>query len=84
MVRWPVQVTEEAAREITALPEDIQARYLHVVGLLEEFGPQGVGMPPVRPPGSKLWEIRMKGRAGIARAMSFAARGRRRSWFAPS
>jgi phage-related protein len=34
-------------------------------------------MPHVRPLGSKLWEIRMKGRAGIARAIYFAAPGRR-------
>ena len=55
----------------------MQARFLRVAELLEDFGPQGVGLPHIRPLEGKLWEIRMKGRDGIARAVYAAVQGRR-------
>jgi phage-related protein len=55
----------------------VQARYLRIVELLESFGPEQVGMPHVRPLGGKLWELRMRGRDGIGRAIYLAASGRR-------
>jgi phage-related protein len=45
--------------------------------MLEEFGPQRVGLPHVRPLESKLWEMRMQGRDGIARAVYAAVHQRR-------
>ena len=51
------------------MPKDMQARFIHISGLLEEFGPQQVGMPHVRSLGRKLWEIRMSGQFGIGRAI---------------
>lgn len=55
----------------------MQARFLRVAELLEDFGPQGVGLPHIRPLEGKLWEMRMKGRDGIARAVYAAVQGRR-------
>ena len=52
-------------------------RLAHIIDLLEELGPARVGMPHTRPLGDKLWEIRVKGRDGIARAIYTAASGRR-------
>ncbi len=60
-----------------ALPADMRARFLHIAELLEEFGPQRVGLPHVRPLESKLWEMRMQGRDGISRAVYAAVQGRR-------
>src|SRR5712692_6619467 len=40
-------------------------------------GPQRVGLPHVRPLGDKLWEMRLRGRDGIGRAIYTAAGGRR-------
>ena len=54
----------------------MRARFLHVAELLEAFGPQEVGMPHVRPVEGKLWEMRMRGRDGIARALYAAVHGR--------
>ncbi len=54
----------------------MQARLLRVADMLETFGPQRVGMPHVRPLEDKLWEMRAKGRDGIARAVYFAQHGR--------
>ena len=72
-----MEAHKAAAREIKQLPADIQARFQHVAELLEAFGPGGVRMPHVRPLGNKLWEMRLQGRSGIARAIYFAAGGRR-------
>ena len=55
----------------------MQARFVHVAELLQEFGPQRVGMPHIRPLEGKLWEMRMQGRDGIARAVYAALQGRR-------
>jgi phage-related protein len=74
---WSIEVTEAAEAELGVLPEDIQARFLHVMELLKAFGPHNVGMPHVRPLGDKLWEMRLKGKGGIARAIYFAAIGQR-------
>jgi phage-related protein len=75
---WQVLVASDMVQaELKALPADMQARYLRIVDLLEEHGPQRVGMPHIRPLEDKLWEMRMQGRDGIARAIYVAASGRR-------
>ena len=63
--------------EMLALPADMQTRFLHIAELLESFGPQKVGMPHIRPLEGKLWEMRMTGRDGIARAVYVARTGQR-------
>ena len=77
MPSWTVEISEAAEREIRDLPPDLQGRFLHISEMLEELGPQRVGMPHVRSLGQKLWEMRMSGRDGIARAIYFVATGRR-------
>lgn len=74
---WHVEITEEAEAELDTLPADMRAHFLHIAGLLEAFGPQKVREPHVKPLEGKLWEIRMKGKDGIARAIYFAAQGQR-------
>ena len=70
-MRWKVEVIEAAERELSALAADLKARFLHVAGMLEEMGPQEVGMPLVRPIERKLWEMRLKARIGSrGRSMS--------------
>ena len=75
---WRVEVASEAVEaEIKALPADAQARYLRLVDLIVAHGPQALGMPHARPLEGKLWELRMRGRDGIARAVYVAASGHR-------
>ena len=74
---WHVELIPEAEAELLALPPDMRARFLHIAEMLEEFGPQRVGMPHVRPLDGKLWEIRMTGRDGIARAIYVTRTGQR-------
>jgi phage-related protein len=76
MPDWTVRVHPQAEAELKAIPADMQARFLHIAELLEAFGPQKVGMPHVRPLERKLWEMRMHGRDGIARAVYAAVQGR--------
>ena len=77
MTGWTVKFHPLAEAELKALPADMRARFLHIAELLETFGPQKVGLPHVRPLESKLWEIRMQGRDGIARAVYAAIQDRR-------
>ena len=77
MNQWTVTLHPQAEPELIALPADMQARFVHIAELLEEFGPQRVGLPHIRPLESKLWEMRMQGRDGIVRAVYAAVQGRR-------
>lgn len=73
---WTVRVHPLAEAELKALPSDLQASFLRIAELLETFGPMKVGMPHVRPLEGKLWEMRMQGRDGIARAVYAAVHER--------
>lgn len=76
MSDWTVRIHALAEPELQDLPADMRARFLHIAELLEDFGPMKVGMPHVRPLEGKLWEMRMQGRDGIARAVYAAVQGR--------
>ena len=76
MNEWTVAAHPLAEAELKALPADMRARFLHISELLETFGPMKIGMPHIRPLEGKLWEMRMQGRDGIARAVYAAIQGR--------
>jgi len=63
--------------ELDALPVDMLAKFLHIAEMLEALGPFQVREPYVKPLGEKLFEIRMKGKSGIGRAIYMAAAGQR-------
>jgi phage-related protein len=71
-----VQVIPLAETELMTMPADIQARFVHIAQMLQEFGPQAVGLPHIRFLQDKLWEMRLKGRDGIARAIYVAQTGK--------
>lgn len=58
-------------------PPGIRARFLHIAEMLQDFGPQRVGLPHIRPLEGKLREMRMQGRDGIARVVYAAVQRRR-------
>lgn len=75
---WTVETLNETVEaEVEALPEDMQARLARVAKLIEENGLERVGEPHVKHIEGRLWEIRLKGRRGIARALYVTAVGRR-------
>ena len=58
--------SEEVRLEIDSLPVGIRASYARLTNLLEEFG-LDLRMPHSRAMGGGLFELRPKGREGIAR-----------------
>lgn len=72
-MKWQIRLLQVAENELMALPADLRAQFLHIAELLSEFGPHKVGMPHIRHLENKLWEIRMTGRDGIARAIYVAS-----------
>lgn len=64
-----VQFVSEAAKaELDALPEDMRAKFERVVALIGDHGLEKVREPYVKYLEEKLWEVRLTGRDGIARA----------------
>jgi len=63
--------------ELNALPRDMRAKFEHIVTLIMEFGLEQVHEPYIKHLDGKLWEMRMKGRDGISRALYVRARGKR-------
>lgn len=68
--------SEEVRREIDALPADIRASYARLTELLEEFG-LDLRMPHSRAMGGGLFELRPRGREGVARVFYCMKMGKR-------
>ncbi len=78
MDAWRVEVLNAAVQdEIAQLPGDIRAKLAHIVELMTAAGPQRMREPHVKPLRDKLWEMRMSGKDGIARAIYVLAVGKR-------
>jgi phage-related protein len=77
-VPWRVDILNETvAAEIAALPADTQARFLRLAERIASVGLESLSEPHVRHLEGKLWELRLTGRDGIARALYVTAIGRR-------
>lgn len=75
---WTVEVLNATVeKELDALPADMRARFAHIGELIAEFGLNRVGMPHVRHLTGPLWEMRLRGRDGISRALYVAVQDRR-------
>ena len=68
--------SEEVRSEINALPVGIRASYARLANLLEEFG-LDLRMPHSRAMGDGLFELRPRGREGIARVFYCMKIGRK-------
>lgn len=66
---WKISFYSAKVEEETlALPAGIRASFLRIAELIEEFGPD-LGRPHTAPLGQGLFEIRAKGREGVARSV---------------
>ncbi|MDX2112192.1 MAG: type II toxin-antitoxin system RelE/ParE family toxin [Alphaproteobacteria bacterium] len=75
---WVVEVLNNTvSSEIKALPEDMQAKFLRISDLIVSFGIQSLKEPYVKHLEGKVWEMRLKGKDGIARALYVAVTGKR-------
>ena len=57
---------EQVETEVLNLPQTLAARYAHITKLMLEYG-GNIGMPHTESLGDGLFEIRLKGKEGIAR-----------------
>jgi phage-related protein len=75
---WTVETLNETVdAELAALPADMRARLTRIAELIEAVGLPSVKEPHVRHIRGPIWEIRLKGKAGIARALYITAREQR-------
>ena len=75
---WVVETLNAAVdAELEALPADQLARFIRVGELIQLLGLERVREPHVKHLEGPLWEIRVKGKDGIARALYVVAQGRR-------
>ena len=67
---WSVEfLDEDVLAEMEAQPKEIRAKFEHIVRLVQANGLERVHEPYIKHLEGKLWEIRMKGRDTIARAV---------------
>ena len=75
---WTVETLNHTVdAELNALPANMRARFTRVVRLIESFGGDRVGPPHVKHLQGRLWEMRLRGRDGIARALYVTVTGQR-------
>src|SRR3954452_18583809 len=75
---WVIELLDDRVRdELEALPPDMQARFRRIVELIQGYGLERVHEPHIKHLEGPLWEMRMKGRDGIARAVYVTAKGQR-------
>jgi phage-related protein len=75
---WTVETLNEIVdAELNALPADMRARFVRISKLIEQIGLEQVREPHVKHIEGPLWEMRLKGRGGISRAIYVAGQGER-------
>ena len=74
---WKITFYSERVEEETLrFPSGVLAHLLHILDLVEEFGPN-LGKPHTAPIGKGLFEIRAKGNEGIGRSLFAQGKGKR-------
>jgi phage-related protein len=77
-LQWSFTYVNAAAKaELDALPRDVRASFERIVGLVQAMGLERVHEPYIKHIEDPLWEMRLRGRDGIARSLCVTASGRR-------
>ena len=67
---WSVEfLDDDVFAEMEAQPEDIKTKFEKIVQLIKDMGLERVHEPHIKHLEGTLWEMRMKGRDRIARAI---------------
>ena len=75
-MKWKITFFNEKVEQKTlSFPVGILANFLHIVEMIEEFGP-ALGKPYTGSFGKGLFEIRAKGKEGIGRSFFCGIQGR--------
>lgn len=76
-MRWKIEFYNDSVKDsIMKWPEGIRAKFLWVANIIEEVGPADVGMPHIKALDRGLFEIRVKGKEGIGRALFCMVKGK--------
>ena len=77
-MEWSVETLNATVdEELDALPTDMRARFVRISELIAAVGIDRVGAPHVRHLTGPLWEMRLRGREGISRALYVTVRDKR-------
>lgn len=75
---WTFEFASDVAlQEVQALPDDMRAKLIRIGRMIESSGLAALREPHVKHLEDKLWEIRLSGRSGIARALYVTMTGQR-------
>jgi phage-related protein len=75
-MRWQVGfLNEEVKAALDALPPDIRASFQRIIELIQTNGLERVREPYLKHLEGPLWEMRLRGKSGIARAIYVTATG---------
>jgi phage-related protein len=74
---WTVELLPEAEAELDALPEDMQAKFARIRRAIQTNGLLEVREPYIKHLEGSLWEMRLSGRDGIARAIYVTVTGKK-------
>lgn len=75
---WTVETLNAAVdEEVEALAVDMRARLVRIAAIIEAVGFQGLPGDTIKHVDEKLWELRIRGKDGIARAFYVTAVGQR-------
>lgn len=75
-MKWTVSFyNEKVEGQTLKFPKSILANFLHIVEMIEKFGPD-LGKPHTAPMGGGLFEIRAKGKEGIGRSLFCTMKGK--------
>jgi phage-related protein len=75
---WSVDFcNRRVEKELEAMAVDIRADFARIVQLIETYGLNNLREPQIKHLVGKIWEMRMKGRDGIARAAYITAEKKR-------
>ena len=74
---WKIEFYDEKVKaNIKEWPAGILAKFIWVSDAIEKVGPADIGMPHIRALGQGLFEIRVKAREGIGRAIFCTVKGK--------
>jgi phage-related protein len=76
-MQWAVELLNGQVRnELDALPADMRARFRRIVELIQSYGLERTREPHVKHLEGPLWEMGMRGKDGISRAIYLTAKQR--------
>ena len=75
---WEVTYLNQTAKdEVEELPLDLRSSFERIAAMIRSAGLERMREPYVKHLDGKLWEMRLKGKDGIARSIYVTASGRR-------